>query len=254
MRLKFLALIVLAFIAVAISQRDWSAPTGKSSVCRRQEFEQTLFTVCKFDALHQKLRLVNKNSNGLALRHFAAAEKFLGEDKEHVRFAMNAGMYDDSGTPIGLYIENSQELLSLNTRTGKGNFHLMPNGIFHVTADGSVHIKTADSYITKSPKPVWATQSGPMLLIDGNLHPGIKPDGPSRYLRNGVGILDDRTAYFVISESPVSFGRLARFFRDKLDCTNALYFDGAVSSLWVPSLKRMDDHNALGPIIVVSDQ
>ena len=99
--------------------------------------------------------------------------------------------------------------------------------------------------------PRWATQSGPMLLIAGRLHPGIQPDGASHYIRNGACVAPGGQLFFVISETKVSFGRFATAMRDGLACTDALYFDGAVSSLWAPALRRMDDRYALGPMVVV---
>jgi uncharacterized protein YigE (DUF2233 family) len=89
-----------------------------------------------------------------------------------------------------------------------------------------------------------------MLVIGGKLHPKFDPDGPSRYIRNGVGVTKDGKPLFVISDDPVSFGKFARFFRDGLRTPNALYFDGAVSSLWDPAAGRQDAHKPLGPIIV----
>src|SRR5690606_41658138 len=97
----------------------------------------------------------------------------------------------------------------------------------------------------------WATQSGPMLLIDGEMHPRFAEDGTSRLMRNGVGVRDDARAYFVISAGFVSFGRSARFFRDELGCPNALYLDGSVSSLWAPDLDRRDETDDLGPMVAV---
>ena len=55
---------------------------------------------------------------------------------------------------------------------------------------------------------------------------------------------------FVISNEVVSFGKLARFFRDGLHARNALYFDGSVSSLWDPAAGRQDAGVPLGPIII----
>ena len=106
----------------------------------------------------------------------------------------------------------------------------------------------------REPDPYWATQSGPMLVIDGELHPRFAEDGASRLMRNGVGARDGRTAYFVISGGFVSFGRFARFFRDELGCTDALFLDGSVSCLWAPSLGRNDQDHALGPMVVVLDR
>jgi prepilin-type processing-associated H-X9-DG protein len=55
----------------------------------------------------------------------------------------------------------------------------------------------------------------------------------------------------VISNDEVSFGKLARFFRDGLKARNALYFDGSVSSLWDPANGRRDAYAPLGPMVVV---
>jgi uncharacterized protein YigE (DUF2233 family) len=90
-----------------------------------------------------------------------------------------------------------------------------------------------------------------MLLIDGKLHPKFEADGQSRYIRNGVGIGRDGKPVFVISESAVSFGKLARFLRDKHQVRDALFFDGSVSSLWDPANNRMDSFAELGPMVVV---
>jgi uncharacterized protein YigE (DUF2233 family) len=161
-------------------------------------------------------------------------------------------MYDEDGRPIGLHIEQGERIKRLNLRDGPGNFHMKPNGVFAVDEAGLVSIRTSDSYGRREPRGImWATQSGPMLVVGGALHPRINPDGESRLVRNGVGVADPRTAYFVISDDPVSFGRFARLFRDVLKCPNALFLDGTVSSLWDPAAGRRDAHAAIGPMAVV---
>jgi uncharacterized protein YigE (DUF2233 family) len=129
---------------------------------------------------------------------------------------------------------------------------MKPNGVFWIDGSGQPHVSTADGYIADAPSPMWATQSGPMLVIKGKLHPDIHTDGDSHYVRNGVGVGRGNAAFFVISDAPVSFGKLARLFRDTLSCPNALYLDGSVSSLWAPSLKRKDAGADLGPMVVVT--
>jgi uncharacterized protein YigE (DUF2233 family) len=164
---------------------------------------------------------------------------------------MNAGMYDGQGRPIGLYVENRASRHRLNRRAGPGNFHLQPNGVFAVDDRGRVSV-TPSNLFPRTSRPVrWATQSGPMLLIGGKLHPRFDADGPSRLVRNGVGVAGSRTAWFAISEEGVSFGRFARLFRDELGCTDALFLDGTVSSLWDPGAGRKDSYSSLGPMIAV---
>ena len=164
---------------------------------------------------------------------------------------MNAGMYDEAGQPIGLYIEQGERQRRLNLRDGPGNFHLQPNGVFWVDEQGRPSVTASDRFGRRQPKAMWATQSGPMLVIDGALHPRISADGESRLSRNGVGVRDSTTAFFVIADEPVSFGRLARFFRDVLRCRDALFLDGTVSSLWDPGAGRQDGYSSLGPMVAV---
>lgn len=219
--------------------------------CEARTFEGSRFTVCAVDAARDRVELVVGLSIGAPLRSLAALEEWLGERVGGVRFAMNAGMYDERGMPIGLYVENGVERRKLNLRPGAGNFHLLPNGVFAVGRDGRFSVTDSRRFRARAAEPRWATQSGPMLVIDGRLHPRFDADGPSRLQRNGVGVRDPRTAFFVISEEPVSFGRFARFFRDALGCDQALYLDGSVSSLWDPGAGRRDGYSELGPMLVV---
>jgi uncharacterized protein YigE (DUF2233 family) len=229
-------------------------PALADTACGIRKFEGDSFTVCVFDSTTQALQLAWTDSHGAALRNFDRLTKFLGDKAGQVRFAMNAGMFDSAGTPIGLYAENGIVRRPLNTGTGSGNFYLKPNGVFWLDAKGIVRVEPAEKFLFRSSTPAWATQSGPMLVIDNRLNPQIGADGPSKYIRNAVGIRDPHTAAFVVSDTPVSFGRLARFLRDGLQCPDALYLDGAVSSLWIPSSGREDDKSKLGPMIVVSNK
>ena len=49
----------------------------------------------------------------------------------------------------------------------------------------------------------------------------------------------------------MSFGKLARYYRDVLETPNALFLDGSVSQLWDPARDRIDSGPELGPLIVV---
>ena len=213
--------------------------------CEARKFEGSTFTVCPFDAAKDRLELID----GRDLRSFANLEASLGRRASQLRFAMNAGMYDEEGAPIGLFVADGKEIKKINRREGSGNFHLMPNGVFALAQDGKVSIATSKAF--KLRDALWATQSGPMLVIGGKLHPKFDANGQSQLIRNGVGVKDPRTAFFVISEDPVSFGRFARFFRDALGCRDALYLDGSVSSLWDPGAGRQDAYTGLGPMLAV---
>jgi uncharacterized protein YigE (DUF2233 family) len=218
-----------------------------SSVCNQQSFEGSRFTVC--DPGNGAIELVAAGRDETPVRQFADLEQRLGPRAEKVAFAMNAGMYDEDGRPIGLAIVDGKQKHRINRKEGGGNFHLMPNGVFQLRDDGAAEIVTSKAW-RPSPAIRFATQSGPMLVIDGKLHPAFEPDGTSRHVRNGVGIAPNGRALFVISEGPVSFGKFARFFRDRLKARDALFFDGAVSALWDPANGRRDITRPLGPMVV----
>ncbi|MES1201606.1 MAG: phosphodiester glycosidase family protein [Pseudomonadota bacterium] len=249
-----LALGVLALLLSVVAIVAVAAPKPRPQPCVDMSFEGDLFLVCAFDSRREDLRFADRGAEGVYLRSFRALRGALGNDAARVRYAMNAGMFDDDGEPIGLYVEAGAEKHGLNTAHGPGNFHMLPNGVFSADSDGALHVETTDAYALRAPHPQWATQSGPMLVINDELHPAIQPNGASLNIRNGVGVRDAHHAFFVISEAPVSFGRLARFFRDRLHCANALYLDGSVSSVWAPARGRMDRGHLLWPMLVALER
>jgi uncharacterized protein YigE (DUF2233 family) len=248
----FLAALLLA----ACGSQDAGAPAPKAAAtnaaCERRTFEGSRFTVCRYDGSHDEIALVLNGPRG-PLRSFAALEQQLGPRAQRLRFAMNAGMYDEGGNPIGLYVEDGRQGHAINRQRGPGNFHMLPNGVFQVSEDGYVAVRKSDEYLPQFP-PRWATQSGPLLVIGGRLHPAIQDNGPSLHIRNGVGVDSETTAWFVISDDAVSFGRMARFFRDVLRCPNALYLDGSVSSLWDRPAGRRDTNTELGPLVAIFER
>ena len=237
---------LLLTVAACGASRPPTEPVD--SHCSAQAFDGSRFTVCR--APGGSIELVAAAPDEQPVRRFDALEATLGDRAATVAFAMNAGMFDDAGRPIGLAIVNGREVQAVNRRQGGGNFHLMPNGVFQVTRDGKASVVTTEKW--KPSRDIrTATQSGPMLVIDGKLHPAFDADGTSRYIRNGVGIGPDGDALFVISEEPLSFGKFGRFFRDGLKTRNALFLDGSVSALWDPANYRRDQTVPLGPMVVV---
>jgi len=248
------AMIMILGLAAFAAQADSASQAAREPACQARDFEGSGFLVCRWRPGAEDLRLDWTDASGVPLRGFDKLEHTLGPAAARVRFAMNAGMFENDGHPLGLFVADGRTLSPLNRFHGFGNFYLKPNGVFSVTADGRARIDTTDAFASAARKPVWATQSGPMLVVDGELHPAIQPDGPSRLVRNGVGGDAEGSAYFVISQSPVSFGKLARLFRDDLHCPNALFLDGTVSSLWAPALHRRDSDRLIGPIVTVLDR
>lgn len=223
-------------------------PTFASATCQDVTFEGLSLTQCEVDPSQQRLQLFLNNSDGTPLGSFAAVENTLPQTQT-LGFAMNAGMYHPDRSPVGHYVENGVEVQRLIPNAGPGNFGLLPNGVLCLRSTRADVIETL-TFRDRKPTCHSATQSGPMLVIDGALHPRFLPDSTSRHIRNGVGTsADGKRAVFVISNDRVTFHEFGRFFRDALGLPQALYFDGKVSRLYSPGLNRRDLGFPLGPMI-----
>ncbi len=214
--------------------------------CRELAFEATSYIVCEvaldeYDLVLRRADAVNRPFRDLAT--LARAEPFV--------FAMNAGMYHEDFTPVGLHVEDGKEQSPLNLSNAPGNFFLKPNGVFYVDRDGNAGVLESGAYAAAGIEPELATQSGPMLVIDGRIHPRFEENGTSRHIRNGVGVDGQKRTVFAISRSPVSLGSFARLFRDALDCRNALFFDGAISALHDGKKYLVGGKYPAGPMIAV---
>jgi uncharacterized protein YigE (DUF2233 family) len=173
-------------------------------------------------------------------------------DTKHQKllFAMNGGMYKTDNSPLGLFIQNKVVLAPLNTSSGKGNFYLKPNGIFYITTDKKAVICKTTDFINNG-KIENATQSGPMLVVNGEIHSDFKEGSTNLNIRNGVGILPDHKVIFALSKEPINFYDFANYFK-KLGCKNALYLDGFVSRMYLPEKNWMQTDGNFGVIIGVT--
>ncbi|MEM1074024.1 MAG: phosphodiester glycosidase family protein [Pseudomonadota bacterium] len=231
-----------------------AATPATAVTCGQTRFEDVPYTVCEVDARTERMELFLRDADGQIFGQFTSVNAALEADGQKLAFAMNAGMYHDNRAPVGLYVEDSVEEMNVVPNAGPGNFGLLPNGVFCIRNKRADVIETR-RFIDATPECTNASQSGPMLVIDGALHPRFLPDGTSKFIRNGVGTSADGTrAFFAISEEPVNFHGFGRFFRDYIKVPNALYLDGNISRLYAPQIGRSDFGFALGPIVgVVED-
>jgi len=237
-------LLVLAVLSLGIM-----GTMGKAAICSDIEFEGQSFSICEIDARSENLRLFLRDDDGDILGSFRALRAM--QPDETLIFAMNAGMYHKDRAPVGQYVENFVEEMRVVPNAGPGNFGLLPNGILCLTDTTAQVIETL-AYLAQAPTCRDATQSGPMLVIDGELHPRLIPDGSSRFIRNGVGTsADGKRVVFAISNQAVNFHTFGRLFRDRLNLPNALFFDGKVSRLYSSELGRNDFGRRMGPMIAV---
>lgn len=210
------------------------------------------YTVCKVDARTADLRLfLNDPETGRPLGSFGNVDAMLADEGKALIFAMNAGMYHQDRRPVGHYVENGTQVAPVIASDGPGNFGLLPNGLLCMEPGRAWVIETR-TFQRQQPTCAFATQSGPMLVIDGALHPRFLKDSDSLYIRNGVGTsADGETVWFAISDAPVNFHAFGRLFRDALKVPQALYFDGNISRLYAPALNRYDGGFPMGPMVGV---
>lgn len=203
----------------------------------------------RIDDLDQ-LQLFLKNQQGQTYKKFAAVQK---ERKNcQISFAMNAGMYHPNFAPVGLYIEQGKQQIELNQQKNKfGNFFMQPNGLVAWNNKQAV-IKTTEQYLKSNFKARYATQSGPMLLINGEINSIFVKNSDSLKVRNGVGIKNNQL-YFVISRGKINFYNFADIFKSQLKTDQALYLDGSISSAFIPQAKRNDQTYDLGPMFIYSE-
>ena len=219
---------------------------ASASTCRDATFDGASYTLCEV-TLADDLRLFHTGPDG-AFGSFTNLNAALDETGKTLGFAMNAGMYHRDLAPVGLYVEEGVEASGIITSDGPGNFGLLPNGVFCIGE--TFRVIESRSFAKDSPDCRFATQSGPMLVIDGKLHPKFLASSDSTYVRNGVGVSKDGSrAVFAISNDRVNFHAFARLFRDDLGLPNALYFDGNISRLYAPELDRHDAGFPMGPIV-----
>lgn len=174
-----------------------------------------------------------KNDSNLILGSITNLKNYLNDKGATLLFAMNGGIYKTDQSPQGLYIQGAKLINGLDTNSGKGNFYMKPNGVFYMTSSNEAHICRSEDF-SKRNDVRFATQSGPMLLINGTIHPAFIRESKNLNIRNGVGVLPNNKIVFVMSKKEINLYDFANYFKT-LSCTNALYLDGFVSRAYCPS-------------------
>jgi len=222
--------------------------------CRDESYGGNRYSLCEVDATSESLRLFLRDEDGAVMGHFSTIDARLAAQGKRLAFGTNAGMYHTDRSPVGLYVEDGAQEMRLVTNPGPGNFGLVPNGVFCLRPNRADVIETL-AYEARGTTCTSATQSGPMLVIDGDLHPRFLEDSDSRYIRNGVGTsADGSRVVFAISRNAVTFHDFGSLFRDHLDLPQALYFDGNISRLHAPELGRSDAGFMMGPVVGVVEE
>jgi uncharacterized protein YigE (DUF2233 family) len=243
------ALLTVGLVSVTLTSE---VATATPVNCFGVEFQGKASTVCKVDVRSNQLRMFLRDPAGGLLGSLDTAARLADSQGERVQFAMNAGRFSPDRAPVGLLVIDGNEVSPLNLAAGEGNVFLKPNGVFLLTPAG-VRIVESQRYPQISERVLLATQSGPLLLERGKVHPKLDPYSSDRLIRNGVGVQGRDQAVFAISDQPLNLYEFAKLFRDRLQCSDALHLDATVSSLLAVELRRNDRRARLGPIIAVSE-
>jgi uncharacterized protein YigE (DUF2233 family) len=208
------------------------------------------FLVYKVDLKKQDLKLYWKNNKNENFGSIQNLKLWTEQNNLVLEFAMNAGMYKKDNSPQGLYIEKNKVLAPLDTTQASGNFYLKPNGVFYLTLKRNAVICKTENF-RNNVQIEYATQSGPMLVIDGQIHPEFKKGSANLNIRNGVGILPDGKVIFVLSKKEINFYDFAYYFKS-LGCKNALYLDGFVSRAYIPSENWIQTDGNFGVLFAIT--
>ena len=218
-----------------------------------QTVEDERFISHIVDLKKQNLKFYLKDSETRNYGNFQKLRASLRSRDQKLIFAMNGGMYLKDGSPQGLYIENGITKTALDTtKQGYGNFYLQPNGVFYLTDKGQGVVCQTAEYVPNK-NITYATQSGPMLVIDNKIHPVFVKNSEHLHIRNGIGVLPNGKLLFAMTIDKITLYDFAHFFKDA-GCKNALYLDGFVSRTYLPEKNWEQLDGNFGVIIAEIEQ
>ncbi|WBM73478.1 phosphodiester glycosidase family protein [Saprospira grandis] len=238
MRYLFFLLICWACQA----QAPLSTESDEGLLMERREFEgySQSFAYARLSA-KQLGRLKLLSAEGRSLAQLFKEEPPI--------LALNAGMFHPNYEAVGLLVLAGEERRPLVLGEGRGNFFLQPNGVFWLDRLGRAGIAPSPDYAQMQPEAFWASQSGPLLLYQGEIHPAFRPSSKNKFIRNGLGIDSLGRLHLIQSLAPINFYRFAQLFQE-LECHSALYFDGVISQMYMQGIGRLADYRRpLGPVL-----
>lgn len=206
----------------------------------------------EIDLARHNLELLWKDANDKPFLTLDRARAYVEARGDSVVALTNAGIYEPGFVPTGLLVQQGIERQPLNLRDGEGNFYLKPNGVFYLSAAGA-RIVESSGFEGRAEEVILALQSGPLLLSRGAVHAAFNEHSSNCRLRSGIGIRPDGAIMVAISRGAISFHDFSRHFLEELGCTDALYLDGTISSLYAPAANLLrDSGNRYAGILVVT--
>jgi uncharacterized protein YigE (DUF2233 family) len=205
------------------------------------------------DSKKDAIKLFWKDTHDSIIGSLGYLKKVCAQQNKTLLFACNGGMYMEDQSPLGWFVHKGETITALNTRKGKGNFYLNPNGVFIITKNKKAIITTTAHANQYAKVAFYATQSGPMLIHEGNINSLFEKESVNLNIRNGVGIDSNGNVLFSMSAQPINFYKFAKFYQDH-GCKEALYLDGFVSRFYAPSQNFIQTDGGFGVMIGVVGQ
>lgn len=231
------------------NQINTSLPNSKSKDAQVFKYYNQVFISFLLDLNKQQVMFLGGEQN--STQSVQSIIDTLIQQKIKLRFATNAGIFRKNGQPEGLFIKNNKVVTPLNLDAGKGNFYLRPNGVFFINNNGQIGISESADFKAKGIQPKFATQSGPLLMHNGSIHPAIREGSKNLKIRNGVGIISPSKAVFIISKKPVNFYDFTMAFVHQYGCEDILYLDGVISEMYLPEIGKVKSEEKFSGVIGV---
>lgn len=256
-------LLLIAPVCVFNAGYNWEKIDSTKNEAKTVSLNDgTTFDVYFVDLETSDIAFYHKTNTGEKIKNIRNLAAYQKSQSKKLLFATNGGMYRPDHSPTGLYVEAGITHYPLNLEKGGVEFtnfyHLNPNGVFYLQSNGGYGIVPKEKYATITDVQ-YATQSSPMLLIDGGINQELNPKSTSKFIRSGVGIarhpkiLNRYELIFAISKKPVTFYDFARIFL-YYGCEEALYLDGNISEMYLPELQRMATYNDFASLIAVTEK
>ncbi|MEM1162670.1 MAG: phosphodiester glycosidase family protein [Pseudomonadota bacterium] len=190
-------------------------------------------TVFTFSPRTYDLQLHWKNGEDQFWTLDAVREHLESQDR-CVAFLSNAGIYGEDYAPLGLHIENGEQVRGVNPAKGSGNFS-WNSGVFALR-DGRPEVRRHTAWPGNRGVNV-ANQSGPALVIGGKRTSAGRSDA-GRYSRGAIVSYRDGRAGFVHTSSRIEFRRMVDLAQAKGRVQGMLYLDGRINDWWQRGMRR----------------
>jgi uncharacterized protein YigE (DUF2233 family) len=246
---------MLAAALLAVAPACVSAQESDGIRYQQLRVRGRLYQVVRVDLDRADVMLYWKDGQGRPFGSLAALDRWLAARGETLLAASNAGIFYRTREPAGVHVERGQVLRPINRSStpppgeAEGNFFAIPNGVFYITEDGTAHIRDTQGAALAVGHMREATQSGPLLLHRKVPH---RLTGNPTVARNAVAVCSPRRIALVLAPEGASIRELALFIRNELQCPDALYLDGTISGLRVPSARVDRDGEYVGIIGVTA--